>query len=192
MKILQLLLSILFTLSATAAFAQGRPAHYNRADFASFMKKPFLWENLDDQAREDLEFTRFHPDVRFVPDGWIDDFDYKSSLQQYLADRVQQAKQSGKGIHLYIYADWLESCREFRKTASREDYAELFEGHEIVMLDYGYFAETFNIRFKRLPVLIQVHDNGMIGPENVYPLSSRVEHPAKAFHRLNSFLTANH
>lgn len=58
------------------------------------------------------------------------------------------------------------------------------------MLDYGYFAKTFNTKINNLPVLIQVHENGKVGPENVHPLSRRAEHPAKAFHRVKNFLKA--
>lgn len=191
MKPWHILISIALALSATVTFAQGRPAHYNRGDFSSFMRTIYIWENLDEQARDERERTAIHPDAEYVPDGWVADFDYQSSLQQYLAERVRQASKSGKDLRLYLYADWLEPCREFRKTtASRQDYAELFEGHEIVMLDYRYFAKTFDVEFKSLPVLIQVHEEtGMIGPEVVHPLPNRVEHPAKALQRLRDFFS---
>lgn len=192
MKPLNVLFSILLALSATVAFAQGRPAHHNRGDFGSFMKEIYIWEKLGEQAREEEDLVRIHPQAQLVPNGWLDDFDYQSSLAQYLDERMQQAIQSGKDIYLYLYADWLDTCQEFRKTiVSREDYAELFEGHEIVMLDYGYFAKTFDVKLKNLPVLIQVHGKtGMIGPELLHPLPTRAEHPAKAFQRVKTFLGA--
>lgn len=188
-RTLSILLLLPLFASATA-FAQNveRLPQGNESDFGSFEMEKNVWEKLDQQARDEGKVTRVHPDAEVVPDGWIDDFDYQSPLQQYLTARVLQASEAGKDIHLYLYADWLDSCREFRKTVARKDYTELFEGHDIVMLDYGYFAKTFNTKFNNLPVLIQVHENGKIGPENVHPLSRRAEHPAKAFHRVKGYL----
>jgi thiol-disulfide isomerase/thioredoxin len=190
MKYLHLLFSIQLALLAQLAFAQNveRAPQGNDSEFGSFEMENDVWEKLGEAARDDEAQVRSHPDAEVVPAGWVDDFDYNSPFPQYLASRVAQAAQGGRKIHLYLYADWLEPCREFRKSVAREDYSELFNGHEVVMIDYGYFAKTFGMQFKNLPVLIQVHEDGKIGPENVHPLSRRAEHPAKAFHRVKSYL----
>ncbi|NND43768.1 MAG: hypothetical protein HKN58_00490 [Xanthomonadales bacterium] len=188
------LLPALLLFTATLAFAQAdnRVQREDNSQITSFELERDVWENLGEEAREDEEHVRKHPDAEIVPAGWLDDYDYVTPFPQYLAAHVAAAAEAGQRIHLYLYADWLEPCREFRRTVvAREDYAELFADHQVIMVDYGYFAETFDMKFRNLPVLIEVHTDGKIGPEIVHPLSRRAEHPAKAFNRVKKYLLAD-
>lgn len=146
------------------------------------------FEKLEEEAREAELIQRqvSPPDV--VPQGWLADFDYQADLKSYLQSKVQAAASDGKETYVYLYADWLESCREFRKMADRKDYAKLFAASQIILLDYSYFRKQFNTQLRNLPIFIKAHGQGTLGPETHRPVDRTAGHPRKAFHELRKFL----
>ncbi|MDX1460601.1 MAG: hypothetical protein R3348_06040 [Xanthomonadales bacterium] len=126
------------------------------------------------------------PDI--APAGWIHDFDYQSDLKDYLQAKHALGVSEGKETFVYLYADWLQSCRAFREQAGRGDYAKLLASQQILLLDYNYFRELSNSRLSDLPIFIKAHAHGTLGPELHRPVPRRGGHPRKAYHALKKFL----
>ena len=164
---------------------QGPPAQDPDFDFEN---NKLDFDKLEDDAREEESRQRqvSLPDV--VPQGWLADFDYQADLNSYLQSKVQAAASDGKETYVYLYADWLDSCREFRKMADRKDYAKLFAASQIILLDYSYFRKQFNTQLRNLPIFIKAHGQGTLGPEVHRPVDRTAGHPRKAFHALRKFL----
>ncbi|MBT8062536.1 MAG: hypothetical protein HKO64_11335 [Xanthomonadales bacterium] len=164
---------------------QGPPAQDPDFDFES---NKLDFDKLEQDVREaELRKRQVSP-PDMVPQGWLADFDYQSDLNAYLQSKVQAAASDGKETYVYLYADWLEACREFRKTADRKDYAKLFASSQIILLDYSYFRNKFNTQLSNLPIFIKAHAQGSLGPEVHRPVSRTASHPRKAFHELRKFL----
>ena len=143
------------------------------------------------QTLEESEYNANNSQAKppqYTPPIWIDDYDYKTPINEYLNDKFRMATASKKQIYVYLYADWLDACRSFRKTASQKDYVELMSTSAIVMLEYSFFKKNFNTRARKLPMLLKVNENGVLGPEILYPVSKSNDHPRKVFHKLKVFL----
>jgi len=192
MKLSRLIMALTLAFGSSLATAQDveRLPQGNDDQYGAFEMDKDVWSELEREDRDEGDRVRRHADADIIPAGWIDDFDYASPLNEYLVAKFNAASQAGKQTYVYLYADWLEPCREFRKTVERADYAELFEGSEVILLDYNYFARQFNTKIRNLPLLMKVHPKGVLGPEVLHPLSRKAEHPAKAFHRVKDFLLA--
>jgi hypothetical protein len=132
-----------------------------------------------------------HAPPGIVPQGWFDDYDYQSDLDKYLSEKYQGAMSAGKNTYIYLYADWYEVCKRFRKTFKGEDYAELFLSNAIIMLNAIFFEQEFDPQFIDLPVFIKINDNGILGPEVFYPTWPETEHPQRAYYKLKKFFQSD-
>ena len=148
-------------------------------------------ETLDERARLE-DFGRHKPSPpEIVPEGWLNDYDHHSSFSMYLGRKHREAHNSGKNVYIYLYADWLEACREFRKSVVGEDYAELFQNNQIIMLDYNLFKRKFDTRIRNLPMILKVNTNGMLGPESIHPVVNLTDHPKRAYYKIKKFFKSN-
>ncbi|MFT5211350.1 MAG: hypothetical protein ACI9CE_003089 [Flavobacterium sp.] len=124
-----------------------------------------------------------------VPKGWHHDYDYTLPLDTYLNDKQISSAKDNKNTYVYLYSDWLEKCRVFRKSADNAPYADLFDQHNIILIDYNYFKDKFNIKVKKLPMMLKVNDDRRLGPETFFPVTKANQHPRKIFHQLRKFFS---
>jgi thiol-disulfide isomerase/thioredoxin len=145
------------------------------------------WDNWEDKAqrRDEWRTNRLPPEV--TPNGWFNDYDYQSNLGEYLDAKYQHSLGTGKNVYIYLYADWYEPCKAFRKSINSEDYAELFLNNEIIMVDYAFFNWEFETQIEKLPLFIKVNDNGLLGPESFRPVTNEIFHPRRAYYNLEKF-----
>jgi hypothetical protein len=129
--------------------------------------------------------------AQIIPSGWLDDYDYLSDLSGYLNGKYQDALNSSKNTYVYLYADWYENCRTFRKSVERDDYAELFLNNEMILLDYNFFRNRFNTQTRNLPLILKVNKDGILGPESIHLVSNPSDHPKKAYYKLKKFFGSN-
>ena len=186
-----LLLLTLNALSVAGQESQGsQQTNDPKGVYDPWAERP-LWERWEDEAPlEDASSGRISP-PEIVPDGWLSDYDYQSNFGAYLSGKYQEAMNSGKNTYVYLYADWLETCRAFRKFAGRKDYAKLFLDIEIIMLDYSFFRQEFDTRIRNLPLIVKVNKNGVLGPESINPTSNKNDHPKRAYYKLEKFFNSN-
>ena len=149
-----------------------------------------VWERKQEEERRDSIMRKGKP-PEIIPDGWIADYDYQSNLGAYLNLKHQQASAAGKNIYVYVYADWKEACKAFRKSLQGEDSGELFNNNEVLMLEYNFFARQFSTSFKNLPIIIRLHEKGGLGPESLHPVSNVNDHPRRSYVKLKKFLDSN-
>lgn len=192
LRTLFVLLLLSFSLSTVAQNQREAPPN-ERSRPTDFTEKENLQDWLetqdDDARRENLATPRLEP-PEIVPSGWLHDFDYQTDLVQYLQHKYQNAAAGGRTTYVYLYADWDEACKSFRKSAGGKDYQKLFASNQIVMVEYVYVKRKFGARFKKLPVFVKVHPTGFMGPESLRPMASINDHPRKAFHKVRKFFAA--
>lgn len=182
---------ILNALSVAGQESQGTEQSNNSDGVYDHWAEQPIWESWEDEAPlEGAGRGRISP-PEIVPDGWLSDYDYQSNFGAYLNDKYQEALNSGKNTYVYLYADWNKTCRAFRKSAGRKDYAELFLDTEIIMLDYNFFRRKFDVRIRNLPMIVKVNENGALGPESINPASNKNDHPKRAYYKLEKFLKSN-
>lgn len=143
---------------------------------------------LERQEREEEEAVPNIGPPEIVPGSWQYDYDYRLNLFDYLGEKQAQAKAENRSTYVYVYADWNEACKAFRKSAKRSDYEKLFANSAVVMVEYVFLKRIYKAQINRVPILIQVHENGVLGPEFVHPISAPGDHPRKAYHKLKRFL----
>ena len=189
-------LVIFFTINAMTAAgeetrtpgAQIRPGNY--VDDYEYRNAIPQGQSLEDDAHDAANENRGHsPEI--TPNGWLDDYNYMTDLDSYLNEKYQSALNSAKNTYVYLYADWYEACREFRKTVKHKDYVELFSANEMVMVDYNFFRKRFDFQAQRLPMIVKVNDSGILGPEHIYPVANANDHPRKIYYKLKKFFSGN-
>jgi len=146
-----------------------------------------VWRTLDEKAAESRSTTRSYKAAQIVPEGWLADFEYTAELDSYLKTKLASALEEGKISYVYLYADWHEGCKEFRRTLRQKDYAGFFEASQMILIDYNFFRDRFDFKAHHLPMIIKVSSTGRIGPEFVYPRSKATDHPRKIYYKLKKF-----
>jgi hypothetical protein len=190
-------MSILLTFNALAVGAETRepPPQITiglPADGLGDDRRPVIPQGqlLEDAARN-APGNRKPSSPEIKPRGWFSDYDYQSTIDGYLRKKYRNASNSNKSTYVYLYADWYEACLIFRKSAQTKNYAEMFSTNQIVMLDYNFFRKKFDIQAKYLPMILKVNENGILGPELVYPVTGAGDHPRKIYHKLKKFFKSN-
>lgn len=97
-----------------------------------------------------------------IPQGWATDYDYLEPIIQYLGRKYAESQNQGRSLYLYLYADRVSPCREFRARARRGQLDEFFEQRSVVMLDFEYINGQLprTERFMNAPVLMSVNADG--------------------------------
>ena len=158
----------------------------NQQQFEQLQRK---WiEEMEQAARLEGRTAGGLAPPSLIPEGWVHDYGYNSDLFKYLRWKYEGAEKSNKDLYLYLYADWNDDCKVFRKAVGRKDYQALFEGNEILMVNYTFLRTVYGAQFHNLPVLLKVHPDGSVGPESVHPVSTKHDHPRKAYYKLKKFL----
>ena len=106
-----------------------------------------------------------HSPTNRIPEGWVHDYDYTFDLHQYLKGKADLGKELGKPVYVYLYADWCDDCRRFRKRARSGGFKELFDERLVLMLDFDFLNSFLKRKFRLeyVPVLVKVHANGSLG-----------------------------
>ncbi|MFT7548484.1 MAG: hypothetical protein ACI9VI_002329, partial [Candidatus Azotimanducaceae bacterium] len=73
--------------------------------------------------------------------------------------------------------------------ADNAPFAYLFDQHNIILIDYNYFKDKFNMKAKKLPMMLKVNDDRRLGPEAFFPVTKANQHPRKIFHQLRKFFS---
>ena len=187
---------LLLTLNALSVAGQEReqsqqPAGVTVNDYGADRMDRITQETLEEKAHSAETGSRGRVPAEIVPSGWLDDYDYQSDLTSYLSGKYQDALNSSNNTYVYLYADWYENCRVFRKSAGRKDYAKLFLSKNIIMLDYNFFKKKFNIQTRNLPMILKVNKGGILGPESIDLVSNLNDHPKKSYYKLKGFFSSN-
>ena len=187
----KLILIYLLLLFLTPAFAAENSQSSNKVDQSLHInedenrnvipRSEALPEMADDARKRKPHFPLV------VPKGWHHDYDYESPLAVYLNKMLEMSARENKNTYIYLYSDWLEKCRDFRKKADKAPYAELFEQHNILLIEYNYFRDKFDMSSKNLPMILKVNEGGNLGPETIHPVLKANQHPRKVFHNLRKF-----
>ena len=180
----------IFGISSAIAQEQSAPDADNNRDLLQDDFRSGLQKSIEDLSESAYAQKRKPAAPQFVPNYWHQDYDYEVKFEQYLNEKFLSAKSQNKGIYLYLYADWLENCREFRKDANRAPLTKLFEDNDIIMIEYNYFKRKFNMKAVHLPMIIKVNENSVFGPETIYPVTKPNAHPRKVFHKLRKFFSS--
>lgn len=85
-------------------------------------------------ATTDAESTWQQPAP--LPTGWIHDYDYESSLSQYLRSQYDQARSEGSTAYVYFYSDNDRHCEGTRRVMNRSEVTPALQGVRIVMLNF--------------------------------------------------------
>lgn len=119
-----------------------------------------------------------------VPNGWVHDYDYASSLRKYLADQAALAEQVGKAAYVYFFTDADPHCLSVRELVSKPYIAAVFDTARIVMLNHQFFealhtanpVETFDPGTWP-PLMYKISDTGTLTLPFVRP-DLYLYHPA--------------
>ncbi|MEN7344217.1 MAG: hypothetical protein AAAFM81_14800 [Pseudomonadota bacterium] len=112
-----------------------------------------------------------------IPDGWIHDYDYQSSLTAYLRNQHAAAAARGERAYVYLYVNGLH-CRETRRlTQASEAVAQAYDGIRIVMLNehkMPWHKQLLSARSQstrmRLPAIIAITPDGKLDQrKSVFP-----------------------
>jgi hypothetical protein len=194
MKTLTMFIAMISVLAFSTVFSQQTQPG-NQQEQRIHVEVPFehtsterIEQTLDEEEKA-RRFTHRQPaPPQVVPDAWRADYDYQSDFNEYLGESFRQAQEAGKDVYVYLYADWLKGCMNFRESLTGEDYSMLFQDHEIIMLDYNFFRQKFGMRLRSLPMFLKVNDNNKFGPETFLPQVRADEHPRRPYYRLKNFL----
>ncbi|MFT7687227.1 MAG: hypothetical protein ACI9FB_002579 [Candidatus Azotimanducaceae bacterium] len=186
----KLIFTSLILLSITQAFAaeseqsgtQSNRENPNADDYRNAIPRAEALAEMAEDA------NRGKPKLPFlVPTGWYQDYDYESPIGAYLNRVLEISAKEDKNTYIYLYADWLENCREFRKKADKFPYKSLFEKNNIILIEYNFFKRKFNMTSRNLPMIIKVNEGGKLGPETINPVLKANQHPKKTFYKLQKF-----
>ena len=113
---------------------------------------------------------------KIVPDGWVDDFDYQSSPEQYLQQQYQKGEKDGKQVYVYFYSDHSLHCRKIRRLMKDQRVRDTFLGAHIVMLDYFKYSDLVKATTQEEtedwhwhPSIIQVKQTGKLSKNIIFP-----------------------
>ncbi len=113
---------------------------------------------------------------KVVPEGWVDDFDYKGNVNEYLKAEVERAQESNLSLYVYVFSDRSVHCRKVRKLLSNNLVKEAFEHSRVVMLDYYQLIKVSDAKAAQLarnyhwqPMIIRVDSHGSLTQDVLYP-----------------------
>ncbi|MBL4681559.1 MAG: hypothetical protein JKY88_12660 [Pseudomonadales bacterium] len=184
-----LLIICLFAASTTIAQENIPPESRDKREILQDDFRNGLSKSIEDLSESAHAQKRKPALPKFAPKHWHHDYDYKVKFEEYLNEKFLSAQSKNKGIYIYLYADWLENCREFRKAANRPPLTALFKDNDIIMVEYNFFKRKFNMKAVHLPMIMKVNENSKFGPETVYPVAKANDHPRKVYHKLRKFFS---
>lgn len=190
MKSTYYLILVLFLIPHASVAEEDNPSqiYHNRNLSEDEIRNTIPGEKSLDEVSDGTHAKKRKPALpQFVPNHWHQDYDYEKQFENYLNEKFIAAKNNHKQVYVYLYADWLEKCREFRKLADRAPLTALFDDNEIIMIEYNYFKRKFNMKARHLPMILKVNEDGKLGPETIYPVTKAKDHPRKVYHKLRKF-----
>lgn len=113
---------------------------------------------------------------KVVPEGWVDDFDYKGNVNEYLKAEVERAQESNLSLYAYVFSDRSVHCRKVRKLLTNNLVKEAFENTRVVMLDYYQLLKVSDAKaaqqarnYHWQPMIIRIDSHGSLTQDVLYP-----------------------
>lgn len=118
-----------------------------------------------------------------IPEGWIHDFDYASSITKYLRGQYDSARLEGASAYIYVYSDSDEHCLATRRLMRKPAVAAALRDVRITMLNHDRL-KWLHTRNKEAafdpgdlePYMAKLSINGVLPASLMYPDAFRY-HP---------------
>ena len=124
------------------------------------------------------------------PDRWIETYDYRGPLTEYLKSEYSRAVAIRRVPYVYIYGDWCAPCRQLRHAAKTDpSFAGLFDETQIVMLEYDQLVRIKGApTYGGVPIIAPLNIDGTLGETVLYGIPWKTSLPRDIKHSICSFL----
>lgn len=111
-----------------------------------------------------------------IPEGWVYDFDYASSIAKYLHEQYLSARVEGASAYIYVYRDSDEHCLATRRLMRKPAVAAALRDVRITMLNYDRLkwlhTRNSEVAFDPgdlEPYMARISINGVLPDSLMYP-----------------------